>query len=357
MTTPVGLFKTAVQKVTTGGQAVTPIFGPVAGGFITNPATAEGQGLALPEVLYLDIVSTAALGETETTIPLQPGQTYVCVPGQTTNVSVNAASAGHRFSGVVYQPPAPYPPAPQPGTFPPSGPTTLTEIIPSYLYEQYADDDDLQSFITAYNGLAQQYVAWFATIGLPVYTGAGISGALLDWVAAGLYGMLRPALSSGRNRDLGPLNTYAYNALAYNRRRTVGPQNVTVTTDDIFKRIMTWNYYKGDGNLFNVRWLKRRIMRFLVGEDGLAPNVDQTYIISVTFGSQSVVSIRISLGTRSITGGALYNRLGFNRMAYNALTTSFTPAADPPPFASILKEAIESGVLQLPFQFRFSVAI
>lgn len=357
MTTPVSLFKTAVSQVINAGVAVTPMFGPVAGGIITNPPDAEGQGLAQVEVLYVDVTGPADIVETETTVAIQPGASFTVIPGQTTNVSVNAASAGHRFSGVVYQPPTPFPPAPQPGTFPPSGPTTLTALIPSYLYQEYADDDDLQAFVAAYNDLGQGYVDWFVNIGLPIYTSPQISGSLLDWVAAGIYGMIRPALSSGRNRDLGPFNTYGFNVLGYNARRSVGPQNVTVTTDDVFKRIMTWNFYKGDGSRFNIRWLKRRIMRFLIGENGTAPNIDQTYLISVTFGTGGAISIRISVGTRAIVGGALYNRFAFNTMAYNRMVTVFTPSPTPPPFASVFKEALESGVLILPFQYSFTVAI
>lgn len=353
----ISLYKTAVSKVTDAGIAVTPMFGPIAGGIITNPRYAEDQGLDVVEVLWIDVTGAdATLGLTTTSFPLQPGQTYTVIPGQTTGVSANAASAGHRFSGVVYQPPTPYPPAPQPGDFPPAIPTTITKTIPSYLYQEYADDDDLQAFVAAYNGLAQQYVAWFATVSLGVYTSASISGSLLDWVAAGLYGMIRPSLSSGRNRDLGPLNTYGYSVLPLNARRSIGPQNVTVTTDDIFKRIMTWNFYKGDGNEFNVRWLKRRIMRFLTGPNGSAPNVDQTYLISVTFGSGSAVSIRIANGSRIILGGALYNRFGYNAMAYNALRTQLVTGPNPLPYQAIFKEAVESGVLQLPFQYTFSVA-
>ena len=357
MANPVSLFKTATSVVSQAGVAVTPMFGPVIGGVIVNPQSAADQGLEVSEALFIDITGNpAAVTETETTFPLQPGQSFAIPPGMTNNVSVNAVSAGHRFAGIVYQPQTPFPPAPQPGTFPPPGPTTLTEIIPSYLYEEYADDDDLQAFVAAYNDLAQGYVDWFANVGLPVYTSPQISGGLLDLVAAGIYGMIRPALSSGRNRDLGPLNTYPFNVLAYNARKSIGPSNVTVTTDDIFKRIMTWNFYKGDGVKFNVRWIKRRVMRFLIGDNGTAPNVGETYLISVTFGS-GIISIRISVGTRRITGGALYNRFGFNRMAYNALATVFTPSPNAPPFASVLKEAMELGVLIFPFQYNVTVAI
>lgn len=360
MASPIALYKTPVSAVAVGGQAVTAMFGPVQGGFITNPWATADEGIAIPEPLYIDPTGApATLGTSATTIALQPGDTYIVIPGQLTNVSVNARSSGHRFTGIVYQPATPFPPTPQAGTFPPTGPTTLTQAIPSYLYEQYADDDDLQAFVAAYNGLAQQYVTWFATIGLPVYTSTNISGSLLDWIAQGLYGIVRPSLSSGRNRDVGPYNTVVYNTLAYNRRRIIGPSNITFTSDDIFRRIITWNFYKGDGNKFNVRWLKRRIMRFLIGVNGTAPNIDNTYLISITFGAGNVVSIRLpGAGTRSLTGGALYNRFRFNTMAYNAIRTNFTPGSPNPfPDASVLKQAIDSGVLQLPFQFQVSVSI
>ena len=357
MLDPRSLYKTAVSRVTAAGVAVTPMFGPVAGGFITNPGDAESQGLSAVEVLWIDITTEATLGTNSTSIALQPGQTFTVVPGQVTNVSVNAASAGHKFLGVVYQPPTPYPPAPQPGNFPPGGPVTITRTIPSYLYQQYADDADLQAFVNAYNTLAQEYVTWFADTGLGVYTADYIAGQLLDWVALGLYGMVRPSLGSGRNRDNGPLNTYVYNGLALNTRVRVGPSNVTVTTDDIFKRVMTWNFYKGDGKTFNIRYLKRRIMRFLIGTNGSAPNIDQTYLISVTFGAGGVVSIRIATGGRRIISGSLFNRFALNTIPMNSVITEAIPGPNPLPNQTVLKEALESGVLQLPFQYTFSVTI
>ena len=252
-----------------------------------------------------------------------------------------------------------FPPTPQSGTFPPAGPTTLTETIFSYLYEQYADDEDLQAFVTAYNTLTQIYVTWFATIALPVYTGAGISGSLLDWVAAGIYGMLRPSLSSGRFSSKGPFNTYAFNTWPFDKLKLIGPPDVSATTDDVFKRIITWNFYKGDGNRFTVRWLKRRIMRFLIGINGTAPNVDQTYPISITFGTDGLVSIRISTGTRKVLGGSLYNRFGFNQggVPFNTLITQFVSGPNPFSDETVLQQAIQAGVLQLPFQYDFQITI
>jgi hypothetical protein len=253
----------------------------------------------------------------------------------------------------------PFPPAPQAGTFPPAGPTTLTRVIPSYLYREYADDDDLQAFVAAFNQLAQIYVTWFATVPLAAYTSSAIAGPLLDWVAAGVYGFLRPTLSSGRFRAKGPLNTYAPDTWPLNVLKLIGPSDVTVTNDDVFKRIITWNFYKGDGNRFTVRWLKRRVMRFLLGANGSAPNMDNSYPVSVTFGSGGLVSIVLSSGHRLVLGGALPNRFGLNQAGatLNSLRTRFVPGPNPLPFESVLKEALDSGVLQLPFQYRFQITV
>jgi hypothetical protein len=353
---PITIHGPAASAVAVGGTAVIALYGPLIGGYIVNPATAEDQGLAIVEVLYVDIVSTASLGETATTVPIQPGQYFRVPPNQTTNVSVNAASSGHKFSAIVWQDKTPFPPAPLPGPFPPPGPTSLQKTIPSYLYEQYRNDDNLAAFVRAYNKLTQQYVTWFNQINLPVYTGPLIAGSLLDWVAEGLYGITRPALGSGTNRNLGPYNTVAYNTLAYNQLKKIGPQNVTATTDDIFKRIITWNFYKGDGKVFNIRWLKRRVMRFLEGTNGVNFNVSTTYSVSVTFGVGNQVNINLSNTIRTVTGGAIYNRFGYNRIAYNA-TLSTSQQSAPLPNAVIFKEAVDAGVLDLPFQFQWVVNI
>jgi hypothetical protein len=94
-------------------------------------------------------------------------------------------------------------------------------------------------------------------------------------------------------------------------------------------------------------------MRFLTGPNGTAPNVDNTSLISVTTGP-GVISISITPGVRTILGGALYNRFGFNRMAYNRLLTQFVPGGTQFPLEPVLKQAIESGVLQLPFQYSYA---
>ena len=197
-----------------------------------------------------------------------------------------------------------------------------TKIIPSYLYVQYQDDPDLPAFIAAFNTLAQQYLDWFNTLNLPNYTVQ--AGAALDWVAQGLYGMVRPVLPQGSYSSIGAYNTTPYDTLEYDGKKDTGPSGFYVTTDDIFKRCITWNFYKGDGTQFNIAWLKRRVMRFLYGVDGVPPAIDNTYPVSVTISTTYVVTIALSPG--------VYPDLG-----------------------PLLQSAIEAGVLLLPFQFTYTV--
>jgi len=237
-------------------------------------------------------------------------------------------------------------------------PTTpgIIKTIRSYLYWQYSDDDDLQAFVAAYNAMSQQYLDWFNTVDLPVYT--GLSGYLLDWVATGLYGYPRPVLPSGRTRDRGPYGTYPYGTtLPYGALRRVAPTTYYATSDDVYKRCLTWHFYKGDGKYFNVRWLKRRIMRFLTGTDGTAGLTDETYQVSIQFGTNNQVNINILNGQRLLTGGSFYGRLRYGAArALGSLQTTFRRYA-PLTLGPVLQAAISSGALELPFQYRFIVTI
>jgi hypothetical protein len=243
---------------------------------------------------------------------------------------------------------------------------SLQKIIPSYLYSQYQDDDNLQGFVDAYNTLAQQYVNTFLTIGLPLYP--NFTGALLDWIGQGLYGYARPVLPSGHGNTTGPFNTWAFNSVVLNSRKVKGPANYYVTNDDVYIRCINWNFFRGDGTQFTVEWLKRRVARFLFGPGqpvavppAPAPpfttwdyDVGQNYRISVSFGTDNEVTIRIINGLRTIVRGAIFNRFAFNTTAFNYLKSSFAPYSQPA-LAPVLKAAVQAGVLQLPFQFTFEV--
>lgn len=203
----------------------------------------------------------------------------------------------------------------------------LTVQIPSYLYQEYSDDDNLQALVLAQNDMAQAFLDRQLGLNLPIYTQQ--SGALLDWVAEGLYGMYRPTFASGTFQTYGPLNSLAADDHRFSLNNIVKPssQQVYVVNDDLFKRCLTWNFFKGDGFQFTCSWLKRRVMRFLNGVNGVDPGINQTYAVSVGY-SGSAITITIE-----------------NPGQFNILTLQ------------VLQSGIHTGVLQLPFQYSFTVVI
>lgn len=164
-----------------------------------------------------------------------------------------------------------------------------SNTIKSYLYQQYQDDLDLQAFVNAYNAYTQSYVDWYNQTALPIYapltttdvstglsiTSLGLTGALLDWVGAGLYGYPRPTIGTPAGAIYG---TGTYGVSVY------GAGNVGSVTldDDYYRRVLTWKLYRGDGFYMSLNWLKRRIKRFLTGANGTVPSISTTAEISVT---------------------------------------------------------------------------
>jgi len=200
--------------------------------------------------------------------------------------------------------------------------STLQKTIPAYLYQQYFDDDDLQAFVAAYNSITQKYVNTFNQLNLPIYT--GLSGDLLDWIGKGLYGYPRPTFSGVADITIGPLNTYGPDdSVPLNSQRVIFGSPSPVTTDDIYKRLLTWHFYKGDGKVFSIPWLKRRLKRFLVGTSGTAPHIDNTHDINIVFVAPKAVLITIE---STLIGG-------------------------------YLKSAIDNKSAELPFQYSFDVVL
>ncbi len=200
------------------------------------------------------------------------------------------------------------------------GTNTLQQVIPSYLYQEYADDSDLQAFVAAQNSLSNEFLAWFNTLNLPIYTSGFIAGALLDWVGQGIYGVSRPVFQNSSSIVDAAIDTYAINTNGINLRKVTTSSSFSFASDDIYKRVITWNYYKSDGFQFNIVWLKRRVARFLAGLNGTDPGIDTTYNVSVSF-----------------SGGAF---------------TITIPAGS---VATILASAIADGIVNLPFQYTYSV--
>ena len=229
----------------------------------------------------------------------------------------------------------------------------LAKTIRSFVYWQYADDDDVQAWVEAYNQNTQEYVDWFNALNLPIYTKQ--SGTLLDWVALGLYGLPRPVLGTGNDLTIGAWGTYVWGGLAYAEHRVISRVVYSTASDDVFKRVITWHFFKGDGRVFTVRWLKRRIMRFLVGTNGTAPIVDQTYLISVTFGADGQINIRLITQFVKITGGCIYGQFAWGEQAYGALQRRTVATAPEFALAQVFREALLQGVLEIPFQFHATV--
>ena len=295
----------------------------------------------------------------------------------------------------------------------PTSTQTVTKTIPSYLYFQYLDDQNVPALITAYNESTQAYLDWFNGVNLPNYT--LLSGRLLDWVGAGLYGMPRPnfsyevteslvgAVATAPNTSVytgfiritaaswasstvtltlaspiagAPIGSSvsivvsnmkptgyngSYNAtvistyqitypLASNpgavtvkgivtAESTFTPLALTtaaipsatsniVVTDDIYKRILTWNFYKGDGMQWSIPWFKRRVHRFLNGPDGVDTPIAFTQDVSVTFPTgTSPQEILVGIYTSDLQTGEIF------------------------------AAALQYGVLNVPFRFKFVVTV
>lgn len=194
---------------------------------------------------------------------------------------------------------------------------TLTNQINSYLYRQYAGDEDLQAFFTAYNGLSQENLDAMNSLDLPNYLNK--SGNLLNLVGEGIYGEIRHALAVGISHPVGMWNTYDYNTNPNNQYQIDFTGTAYSVSDVIYRKIIQWNNFKGDGYQFTIRWLKRRIYRFFFGDNYPAA----TYEISVTFDGDTV---QISIPSTFID-------------------------------ASTFAAAVQSQTLLLPFQYQFEVFI
>jgi hypothetical protein len=215
----------------------------------------------------------------------------------------------------------------------------LPSVVPAYLYEQYADDEDLQAYIDAYNGAVQNYVNWFNTALLPFYPAQ--SAPLLDWTAYGIWGLQRTSLASAASTALGMLNTQPLNVAALNAF-VPSTQQIFALADDVFQRILTWNVYKADGKRFSPRWLKRRVMRFLVGTNGLDPTPDMP---GFQVGCESTFPIGVTIANGVVT--------------VTLASTLLSQMANVSPFImTLFQDAFQAGagdgaVLDLPIEYQY----
>jgi hypothetical protein len=226
----------------------------------------------------------------------------------------------------------------------------LTEVVPTYVYGQYADDQNIQSFFAGVNTEGQGYIDWFYQTALSVYTSSAINGPLLDWIGQGIYGISRPSVSTLNSRSYGAYNTIAYSSLSYNTRKKTNSGTSQLASDDIYKRVLTWYVYLGDGRQMSIQWLRRRVARFLFGVNGSDVSANTFQQVSIS---------RPPTGCSGAFGSAAYNTQAYNTLksrktlAARSLTIGIPPGDVSEAFQALVNE----GYLALPFQVRFTVSI
>lgn len=195
-------------------------------------------------------------------------------------------------------------------------------VLLSYLYMQYRDDKYLQAFRTVYNQLSQEYLNWFNETPLSVYTNENIAGLLLDWIGAGVYGIQRP------NIELDPYGD--------------------LTSDDLYKRTITWYQWARDGRQMSVSWLRRRIARFIYGANGADVPVDKSYEIDITFSTYTVPILNTSFPWAD----AVFTDI--EQVAAIDLTqcTIKLPIGEEAAYAFV--DCAKLGLLALPVQMKFN---
>lgn len=206
----------------------------------------------------------------------------------------------------------------------------LTEPMKAYQYTDFQDDDNIRAFFDAYNILMQQMYDWFLNVNLPIFIGGYNGGDQLHWLVHGIYGQLPPSMVNSKTLIAGPYNTIMYDQIPYNGWKKTNENTQIVTSDDIFKRILTWNFYKGDGFNFSASWLKRRVRRFLEGDNGTDIVNDQQWGVSVVFNGGGEITITLSAASQ--TAG------------YINLT-----------FADLFKSAFDNQLLHMPFWAKVTV--
>lgn len=226
----------------------------------------------------------------------------------------------------------------------------ISGVIPSYLYEQYSDDSDLQAFVSVYNSLSNEYHAWFTDVNLAIYTNSNISDVLLDWVGDGIYGVKRPIISTLSKYSYGTLNTSAYNEFPYNGFKVINSGTSQIATDDIYKRALTWSAYAGDLKHSSIQWLRRRVARFLYGSNGGDITVDDLINVSVT--------------GKNVGSGLAYNEVVYNTAPYGfsvpffqRLRGAVVITIPNTPIGKTFSTLLKNGTLVVPLQLNYSVIL
>lgn len=228
------------------------------------------------------------------------------------------------------------------------GTQPLQQVVPAYVYGQFSDDPDIQAFFSGLNTEAQGYLRWFLSTPLSIYTLPNINGPFLDWIGNGIYGIQRPVVSSVMSTATAAYNTQSFDVGPYGVRKVKSTGSVTIVNDDIYKRVMTWSLYLGDGRQMSTQWLRRRVARFIFGANGTDIKPDYFQQISI---SRAPSGLAGAFGTGPYNMQAYDTRVATKRLTRHSLQIS-VPAGQ---IGQLFQQLLNQGLLPLPFQVKFSV--
>jgi len=229
--------------------------------------------------------------------------------------------------------------------------TPMADIIPAYIYKQYQDDDSVLAFASGINALAQPYLDWFNQVPMAVYTNPNVGEGLLDWVGNNLYGIARPVISTTSTKTSGELgsNTLGTHTLA----TFIVTQSGTaqVANDDIYKRVLTWYLWKGDGVQMSVEWVRRRVARFIYGAYG--SGIDVGLITNIGIALPSTTASVGSVNSYAVNTQPVNTSVAINTTQKNALVITVPNLAMGQTFQTLFA----GNYLPLPFQISFKVVL
>ncbi|MDF7675085.1 hypothetical protein PT277_05140 [Acetobacteraceae bacterium ESL0709] len=198
-------------------------------------------------------------------------------------------------------------------------------IYKPHPYNQFTDDEDIAAFFTAFYKIARQTISWMAEHPFAFYVGPQLTGGFLNYCTYCLYGQFRYKISYVQVQHYtGSINEEEINIKSIDEETITKTYLGTSISDDLHKRITTWNFYKGDGLNFTIPWLKRRVMRFLTGDNGHTGKFNNCVPVSVGVNAHEV-------------------------------TITISPGNWDSNLVDILSKIINNGILNMPPMFLFTV--
>lgn len=225
----------------------------------------------------------------------------------------------------------------------------VDKILPAYPFIQYRDDENIVAFFDAYNELAQEYLTVFNKLNLGFWPSEIINAEFLDWIALGIYGVKRERIieidypppqkieedpiQADEFKTAGVYDSIEYNVIAYNEFKEKATLTTEYMSDDFFRRILLWNFFKDDRFQFSIPWLKNRIARFFKAKRSDPFNTEDCYNLSY-------YSVQVNKGTFTIT---------IDKQAY---TDSEGEHED---LFKFFKLCAETRIINIPFQYTYIV--